>query len=90
MQCSDVKKKLFWVTGVKSHLKPMKKCDTGYSWKWTKQNAETLVKNHQDTKPDVGRQGSAWNHGTMQITANGTAVLPKYNDFLSDTKTLIQ
>ena len=87
MQCSDNKRKLFWVKGVKGDLKPIKKSDSGYSWKWTKEDAQKLVKAHQDSRTDVK---SAWNHGTMEINAKGKVLLPKYNDFLSDTRSLIQ
>ena len=93
MQSSDVKTKLFWRAKKKDQqLKPptptMKgTCHTGYYWKWTKENAQKLVKKHQDSK-DI--QKSAWNHGTMKINEAGKVQLPKYNDFLSDTRSLIQ
>ena len=87
MQCSDLKKKLFWAKGIKAELKPMKKSDSGYYWKWTRENADKLVKAHQDSK-DIPK--SAWNRGTMQFSKEGKALLPKYNDFLSDTRSLVQ
>ena len=93
MQCSDVKTKLFWRAKKKNQqllpITPMPHpCKNhGYSWKWTPRDAQKLVKKVQDSK-DIPK--SAWNHGTMEINAEGRVLFPKYNNFLSDTRTLIQ
>ena len=100
MQCSDLKKKLFWRAKKKDQQlippTPIDRFDKkgkrirptpGYYWKWTRENADKLVKAHQDSK-DIPK--SAWNRGTMQFSKEGKALLPKYNGFLSDTRSLAQ
>ena len=88
MQSSDFKKKLFWRANKKDQqLMPEKKHCSGYYWKWTKENADKLLKTHQDSK-EIPK--SAWNHGTMEFNKERRALRPKYNDFLSDTRSLVQ
>ena len=87
MQCSDHKRKLFWRAKKKDQQLIPPTPIPGYYWKWTSENADKLVKAPQDSK-DIPK--SAWNRGTMQFSKEGKALLPKYNDFLSDTRSLVQ